>query len=77
MYGYAHSRITVAKGAEIPENIDTDKLVIEIPEKNETDMFSPILHKVTYEGREIIHITSAVYWTEELFDKVKHTLVVY
>ena len=78
MFGYAHSRISVVKGADIPENIDTDKLIIEIPEKADLDVLSPlILHKVTYEGEEIIHILSAVYWTEELFDKVKHTLVVY
>ena len=78
MYGYVHSRITAVKGAKIPENIDTDKLVIEIPEIAEiTPSSPPIVHKVTYEGEEIIRIISAVYWTEELFEKVKHTLVIY
>ena len=75
MFGYAHSRITVAPGAVLPENIDTDKLVLEI--LGPSDQIYGNLHKVTYEGQEIIHIVSSVIWTQELFDEIKHTLVIY
>ena len=64
--------------ADIPEKIDTDKLVIDIAEKNEPQKLSePILHKVSYEGKEIINIYSTVYWTDELFEKIRDSLITY
>ena len=76
MYGFAHSRISAVKGAVIPDNIDTDKLVLHPPIQNDIK-YHPRQQYVSYNGENIIEILTYTKWTDEFFEKVKHTLVVY
>jgi hypothetical protein len=79
MYGYSFARVVAVEDAVIPTDIDTEKLVLEpVIKLGEVDpeLYNDVyLYYVSYNGENVIKIYTNNEWSEELWNKVRSTLV--